>query len=145
MNITEEIQHKEIDASDITSTRVVILIKNKSLIGFVTWDDEEKTLEMVRVDEKYRRKGYGTYLVQLADQYAGCTLRDNGYRSPEGTALLKKMNRRLARRIEEIKAKSAGAMMFAVLNQSWCDRRVRCACKKQEVESDNIKKFFKKP
>ena len=100
---------------------------------------------MVRVDERYRRKGYGTYLVQLADQYAGCTLVDNGYRSPDGTGLLKSMKRRLARRIEEIKAQSAGAMMFAVLNQSWCDRRVRCACKKQEVESDNIKKFFKKP
>jgi len=115
--MTEEIQHREIDASDISSTRVVILTQNKSLIGFATWDDEEKTLEMARVDEKYRRKGYGTYLVQLADQYAGCTLKDNGYRSQEWTALLKKMKRRLARRIQEIKAKSAGSMMFAVLCQ----------------------------
>lgn len=112
------VEHREIDASDLTTTRVVILkIKDSPvLIGFVTWDSEEKTLEMVRVEKRYRRKGYGTYLVQLADQYAGCTLRDNGYRSPEGTALLKKMNRQLAPRIETIKSESCGAMMFNLLN-----------------------------
>ena len=112
------VEHKEIDASDLTDTRVVILkIKDMPvIIGFVTWDSEEKTLEMVRVEKRYRRKGYGTYLVQLADQYAGSILRDNGYRSPEGTALLTKMKRQLARKIETVKSESCGAMMFNLLN-----------------------------
>ena len=120
MAISEVTHHREIDASDLTSTRVIILTTNEvspSLIGFATWDDEEKTLEMVRVDKRYRRKGYGTYLVLLADQYAGCILMDNGYRSPEGTALLKKMKRRLTSSIETVKSESCGAMLFNLLMQ----------------------------
>ena len=106
----------EINTKNInTSTRVVILANNNQLVGFVTWDQNQKTLQLVRVACPFRRKGYGTFLVKLADQYAKTTLTDTGYRSPEGTKLLRNMKRPLAKYKGTVQ--NPGQAMEAILTQ----------------------------
>lgn len=110
-----EVAYREVDASDVTTTRVMVAIKERIIVGFATWDDETKTLEMVRVREKYQRQGHGTELVRRADELAGCRLKDTGDRSPEGTKFLKSLGRPLARIKTRINPTSCGAIMMMLL------------------------------
>jgi GNAT superfamily N-acetyltransferase len=110
-----EVTYHEADASDVTSTRVVVAVKGELLVGFATWDDKSKTLEIVRVGQPFRRKGYATRLIQEADKRAGTTLIDTGERSPEGTALLQSMERRMTRITKRIDPKSCGTTMMFLL------------------------------
>lgn len=104
----------EINTKNInTSTRVVILTNYNQLVGFVTWN--QKNLQLVRVAYPFRRKGYGTFLVNLADQYAKTTLIDTGYRSPEGTKLLRNMKRPLAK--YKGNPQNPGEIMESILSQ----------------------------
>lgn len=105
----------EIDAKDYTTTRVVVMVENSRLLGFATFDDDSKTLEMVRVNRFCRRQGIGRTLIELADACAGCLLIDNGYRSEEGTKLLLAMKRPMSRLRQKLKPESTGAMMEAYL------------------------------
>jgi GNAT superfamily N-acetyltransferase len=110
-----EITYREADASDVTTTRVVVATKERIVIGFATWDDDTKTLELVRVREKYQRQGHGTELVRRADEIAGCLLKDTGDRSPEGTKFLKSLGRPLARIKSRINPISCGMTMMMLL------------------------------
>jgi len=107
-----EITYREADASDFTTTRVLVATKGILVIGFATWDDISKTLEMVRVAEMFQRQGHGIELVRRADEMAGCLLKDTGDRSPEGTKLLKSMGRPLTRIKSRINPKSCGMIMM---------------------------------
>lgn len=110
-----EVIYREADVSDLTTTRVVVATAGEKVIGFATWDDQTKTLEMVRVHKRHRRQGHGSELVRRADELAGCTLLDNGTRSPEGTQLLRSMGRRLKRIEAKVKPESCGATMMLLL------------------------------
>jgi GNAT superfamily N-acetyltransferase len=110
-----EITYREVDVSDVTTTRVMVAIKERIIVGFATWDDETKTLEIVRVREKYQRQGHGTELVRRADELAGCQLKDTGDRTPEGTNFLKSLGRPLTRIKSRINPTSCGMTMMMLL------------------------------
>lgn len=118
------ISYGEIDAGDLTSTRVVVLIIDKRLVGFVTWCDSNKTLEIIRVNRQFRRQGHGTFLLKLADQYAGCTLKYSGYRSTDGSKFLKALNRPLNKLVDTINSNQVGAMMEAQLIHLMLDHQL---------------------
>ncbi len=110
----------EVDASEFTTTRCVMIYqqcdqktfddyikstppmfqlwRDRIVVGFVTWDKKSNELEIIHVMSGCRRKGFAKTLLAYADQIAGCTLIDNGYRNEVGRKFLKALGRKLAKK-----------------------------------------------
>lgn len=129
----------EVEVSDLTTTRVVVLSEDSGLlVGFCTFDEKKKTIELVRVNDSFRRRGYGSALIRIADSMAGCILKDTGERSEEGTKLLKSMGRKPVRIKYKINGESAGAMMMSQMLGKACNGSLEFKFKKPFPETIKV-------
>lgn len=116
-------RHAEVTPVPGTDTRVFVAF-DELPIGALTVDDTHRTVELVVVDEDYRRRGVATALLAYARETTGYALDlDTGIRSPAGEAWaqaneLRPEWRGLTRRLAAAEAEAMGAgLMSAVLWQ----------------------------
>ncbi|AXV09930.1 hypothetical protein DVS28_b0160 (plasmid) [Euzebya pacifica] len=117
----------EVDTDPLdTDTRVVLAIVMRSaasgegawpdIAGLATIDDDRGTIEIVRVDEKWRRHGIGKALVTAAEIAAGTELGPSREFSPNGKRLWRSLGRTVpatARSCPAREGDSWGAMLMA--------------------------------
>ena len=113
----------EVDISDVSTTRCIVMATQGLLVGYVTWDDECSTIENIRVDQGFRRQGFGAELIRLAEAVHGGPMKDTGERTKAGEALLKSLGRKPVRLTQRMDEKSCGAMLMAWLYRNVYDRK----------------------
>ena len=141
MNPEQEIEKfywAEADISEFSSTDCVLCVchngKYGELVGFCTFDKAPGKLEIVRIEERYRRRGLATGLVHAAEKSAGKTLKDTGARSAEGTALLKSMGKTMCSLSEKMNPRSTGAMLMARLGMKQMNGTLKDCIKSKWTE-----------
>ena len=141
MNPEQEVEKfywAEADISEFSSTDCVLCVchngKYGHVVGFCTFDKAPGKLEIVRIEERYRRRGLATGLVRAAEKVAGKTLQDTGARSAEGTALLKSMGQPMCRLNQKINPKSTGAMLMFQLGSKHIDGMLKDCIKSKWTE-----------
>jgi uncharacterized protein YjbI with pentapeptide repeats len=117
----------EVDASHTTTTRVVAAYSDfgddlSFPVGFVTWDRNALTLEMVGVQRDARNQGIAQELIRQAMALEPrLRPKDNDARSSDGDALVRSMWPDAApasRQLSETEAESLAAGMFVQLDVS---------------------------
>ena len=134
----EKFYWAEADISDLSSTDCVLCVchngKYGHVVGYCTFDKAPGKLEIVRVEERYRRRGLATLLVHAAENCAGKPLKDTGARSAEGTALLKSMGKTMCSLSEKMNPRSTGAMLMARLGMKQSDGTLKDSIKSKWTE-----------
>lgn len=119
----------EIDTDGMsTTTRVILAIVRVPsssgegdypvVAGLVTFDTDQQTIEVVRVDDGWRRQGIGKALVAAAEFAAGVTLGPSREFSRPGKALWRSLGRPVPRGSYSAgvrEGESYGAMLMAVV------------------------------
>jgi len=141
----EKFYWAEADITDFSSTDCVLCVchngKYGHVVGYCTFDKAPGKLEIVRVVERYRRRGLATLLVRAAEKSAGKTLKDTGARSDEGTALLKSMGQPMCRLNQKMNPKSTGAMLMGMLGMKQSDGTLKDSIKSKWTEMPILKKL----
>ena len=117
----------EVDTDPLgTDTRVVLAIVMRAtasgdgeypdIAGLATIDDDHDTIELVRVDQAWRRNGIGKALIAAAETAAGKTLGPSREFSPNGKRLWRSVGRPVpatTRSCPTREGESWGAMLMA--------------------------------
>ena len=124
------VQFAEIDASDLTSTRVLAaytVVGDWSFpAGFVTWDRDTKQVELVGVQSNGRGRGIGAELLRRAiEMEPDLRPRENDQRSPGGEALIQRFwpgTPKATKKLTEREADARAARFLAGLGVDISDR-----------------------
>ncbi len=135
------VRFSEVDAADITTTRVLaayIEVGDRSFtVGYVTWDRKNKTVELVGVQRDARNAGVATELIRQALQLEPeLRPKANDQRSAGGEALIQKFwpgTPPAGRRFTEREAEAQASRMLFALDVS-PDKRMDIAPDEQQLD-----------